>query len=151
MIAQESLILNPNEITSINENGTNFVRLTIYNWYDKSGRQIVSADYGSGTTIWANAAKPTRPNTTPENSTAYCLVTKYSYSPTTGQLESVTDSKGIITQLFYDTLGRETKKVANFIDNGTAADENIETQYTFDGLNNQVTLTAVNPTTGNQI
>ena len=114
VIGQESLTLNPNETVSINENGTNVVRRTVYNWYDKSERQIVSADYGSGTTIWANAAKPTRPNTTPENSSGDYLVTKYGYSSTTGQLESVTAPKGIITKLFYDTLGRETKKSYEF-------------------------------------
>ncbi|MDR0608960.1 MAG: hypothetical protein LBG58_02525, partial [Planctomycetaceae bacterium] len=112
VIGQESLTLNPDETVSINENGTNFVRRTIYLWHDKAGRQIVSADFGSGTTIWANAAKPTRPNAVPENSNADYFVTKYGYSPTTGQVESTTDPKGIITQLFYDALGRETKTVA---------------------------------------
>jgi hypothetical protein len=71
---QESLVLNPGETVSINENGTNFVRRTVYSWHDKAGRQIVQADYGSGAAIWTNAAKPTRPNTPPENSTAEVVV-----------------------------------------------------------------------------
>jgi hypothetical protein len=61
--------LNPNETTSINESGTNFVRQTVYSWYDKADRQTVLADYGSGASTWTNAAKPTRPNNTPANST----------------------------------------------------------------------------------
>jgi YD repeat-containing protein len=32
-----------------------------------------------------------------------------------------------------------------------ASDENVEIQYYYDGLNNTVTLTAINPTTGNQV
>jgi RHS repeat-associated protein len=151
VIGKESLTLNPNETTSINENGTNFVRRTVYNWYDKAGRQMVSADFGSGAVIWTNAAKPARPNIIPENSSEDCLVTKYGFSPTTGQVENATDTKGIITQIFYDTLDRETKKVLNFVDSGTAADENVEVQYVFDGLNNTVTQTVINPTTDNQV
>jgi RHS repeat-associated protein len=151
VITQESLILNPNEITSINESGTNFVRRTVYSWYDQAGRQIVLADYGSGSTIWTNAAKPARPSTKPANSSDDCLITKYDYSPTTGQIESTTNPKGIINLTVYDALGRKIKTVENFVDSGTADDENIETQYTFDGLDNTVTIIVVNPTTGNQI
>jgi YD repeat-containing protein len=151
VIAQESLTLNPNETISINENGTNFVRRTVYSWYDKSGRQTVQADYGSGTTIWTNAAKPTRPNNAPANSTENYLVTKYGYSPTSGLLESTTDPKGLVKQIFYDALGRVTKTLENPITSGTNSDENVEVQYTFDGLDNMTTLTAVNPTTGNQV
>ncbi|MDR0610649.1 MAG: hypothetical protein LBG58_11100, partial [Planctomycetaceae bacterium] len=37
------------------------------------------------------------------------------------------------------------------VENGTEADENVEVQRTYDGLDNDVTLTAVNPATGNQV
>ncbi|MDR2440453.1 MAG: hypothetical protein LBE12_13920, partial [Planctomycetaceae bacterium] len=119
IIAQETLTLNPNETTSINENGTNFICRTIYLWHDKAGRQIIQADYGSGATIWTNAAKPTRPGTAPANSTGNYLVTKYDYSATTGQLESTINPKGIVTNMFYDALGRTIKTLENPVAGGT--------------------------------
>ncbi|MDR1479895.1 MAG: hypothetical protein LBJ00_13255, partial [Planctomycetaceae bacterium] len=57
-----------------------------------------------------------------------------------------------MTAKFHKLTGNWiTKTVADPVSGGTSADENVETQSTFDGLNNQVTLTAVNPITGNQI
>jgi YD repeat-containing protein len=45
VIAQESISLNPNEPTGINLNGTNFVRQTVYNWYENSSSTAVFVCY----------------------------------------------------------------------------------------------------------
>ncbi|GHT18700.1 hypothetical protein FACS1894189_6900 [Planctomycetales bacterium] len=111
-VGQESLTLNPNEISGINESGTNFVRRTVYSWYDKAGRPTIQADYGSGAATWTNAAKPARPDNVPENSTAEYLITKVGYN-TAGQQETLIDPKGKITKTFYDALGRSVKTLDN--------------------------------------
>jgi RHS repeat-associated protein len=56
-----------------------------------------------------------------------------------------------VKQIFYNALGRITQTLENPVAGGTASDENVEIQCSYDGVDNELTIIAVNPTTGNQI
>ncbi|MDR2439479.1 MAG: hypothetical protein LBE12_08955, partial [Planctomycetaceae bacterium] len=66
-------------------------------------------------------------------------------------MESTIDPKGIVKQIFYDALERITKMLDNPVNGGIESDENVEIQCSYDGLDNELTITAINPTTGNQV
>lgn len=144
--------LNPGQITGIDLNGTNFVRQTRYFWYDTAGRRTTQTSFGSGGTIWANFVKPARPSSEPIASSSDCLVTKTIYDPVTGRANTFVDPKGTQNKTVFDAMGRTVTQFQNYKAGDSAnADEDIEARFTYDGLDNLATLTAVNPTTGNQI
>ena len=74
-------------------NNDDYVRRSVYRWYDGAGRVTAEADYGCGNTatdVWQYAAVPNRPTTAPSTS-ATVLVTQYGYNADSGRLETVTD------------------------------------------------------------
>ncbi len=144
--------LNAGETKSISEDAKNFVRRSTFSWYDHVGRPVTQADFGSGGKVWQYNAKPTRPENAPTESSEECLVTKTSYDKNTGRQDILTDAAGRQSKTVYDSLGRTISQFQNFV-NGKSqtADEDVETRFSYDGLDNIVTLVAVNPTTGNQV
>jgi len=80
-------------------NNNDYVRRTVFNWYDAANRTTTTADYGSGDTSsgaghWTYATIPTRPSSAPTSSANTSLVTQYGYWPDSARLQTVTDSPG---------------------------------------------------------
>ncbi|MBX3436148.1 MAG: RHS repeat-associated core domain-containing protein, partial [Planctomycetaceae bacterium] len=102
-------------------NNDDYVRRTVYSWYDDAHRLIATGDYGSGDTAagagkWKYAAVPARPGSAPGSSSDTVLVTQYAYESHTAWLSTVTDGAGRRTRTFYDDLGRTVFVAENFDD-----------------------------------
>ena len=102
-------------------NNNDYVRRTVFAWYDPPNRLIAAADYGSGDTAtgaghWKYAAIPSRPSSVPTVSTSTALVSLNTYYGDSGQLQTVTDPAGVVTKRFYDNLGRTTYIAENWND-----------------------------------
>ena len=61
----------------------------------------------------------------------------------TGWAESTTDPKGIVSKTDYDLLGRSVRTIQNFMAFAPSNYANQTTQYTYDGDDHTLTLTAV--------
>jgi RHS repeat-associated protein len=68
----------------------------------------------------------------------------------TGRAQKTTDPRGLIARADYDLLGRTVQTIANVTTGVPSAEENITTQYAYDGDNHVVLLTAVQPNGGVQ-
>ena len=156
-IAQHSLDLNAGIETGISTSSPNYVRQTVYSWYDAAGRPTTQANYGSGATTWVYATLPARPTTAPTTSSASVLVTLIGYNASSGRQESMTDSMGKTHKTFYDALGRTLYQVQNWTSytpggsGSNDSDKDVVVGNTYNGLDQTVNLTAYNATTGNQI
>lgn len=121
---------------------------------DALGRGQASADYGTngGTALSRSSTIPTRSDT--------CLVTGTVFD-NAGRVYQTTDPKGLLTQITYDAVGRETARVQN--PNGPSGgsgsnpysctasnDVAVTVQRTYNADGNLAALTAVNAVTGNQ-
>ena len=152
VLGQHSFDLNPGDNSGITTSSTNYIRRSVYYWYDKAGRETVQADYGSGGANWAYYAKPARPGSAPASSSASYLVTKTAYNANTGRVDLSTDPMGRNSKMTFNALGQITNQWQNYINGSSAdADKDVETRFTYDGLGNILTLTAVNAATGNQV
>jgi len=118
VIETHSFEANPNDTDGIDLQANNdYVRRSVYRWYDDADRLTHVADYGSGDTdtgagTWKWAAVPSRPSSAPTTDDEK-LVTEYAYAftyatSTTGRNTTVTDPEDIDTKTFYDALGRTT-------------------------------------------
>jgi RHS repeat-associated protein len=125
-------------------NNNDYVRQTVFNWYNSLNRLIAMADYGSGDTTsgagqWKYATLPTRPSTVPTASSSTALVRLYAYNADTGFPELVTDAAGTPTKTFYDNLNRPIYLDQNFANfnpstqTGTGNPTDRVTQYIYDG------------------
>jgi RHS repeat-associated protein len=128
----------------INLTSTNdYVRRTVFNWYDTANRIATSADYGSGDPStgagqWKYATIPSRPSSAPTASANTALVTLYGYTSDSGLLQTVTDPAGTVTKYFYDNLNRQTYVAENwhtFVppSTGTGNPNDRVTQYVYYG------------------
>jgi hypothetical protein len=151
VLGQHIFDLTAGQTSGISLSSNNYVRQTSYLWYDQARRLVAHANYGSGSSIWGYAALPGRPNTIPTESSESLLLTQVVYNSATGQLSSVINPKGIVTKLDFDALKRRNSVITNFVSGGTNNDQNLETQFIYNGLNAIVLQTVVNPTTGNQV
>jgi RHS repeat-associated protein len=108
------------------------------NYYDNADRLIASVDAGTnGGTAW------TRPSTVPASSPTL-LVTTYAYNAM-GLVQDVTDPMGIVNRTYYDNLGRTIKTIQDYT-GGTPGNENdITTEYGYDGNNNTIYVRADEP------
>ena len=112
-------------------------------WYDGTGRATAAADYGTN-----GGAAFTRPSTPPASSdTILVSVTSFNSD---GEVQSVTDPAGMVTQLEYDAAGRRVTQIDNYVSGGTQADQNRTTWTTYTPDGQMATLTASNSSTGNQ-
>jgi RHS repeat-associated protein len=136
-------------------NNNNYVRHTVFNWYDTANRPITTADYGSGDTSsgagrWTYATIPSRPSSAPTASANTSLVTLYTYYSDSGRLQTVTDPLGTLTKFFYDNLGRKTylaQNWQNFVppSTGTGNPNDRVTQYVYSGPTQLYQLVAMDP------
>jgi YD repeat-containing protein len=133
----------------------NYVRRTVFSWYDAANRLATTTDYGSGDSSagaghWTYAASPTRPSTAPTASANTSLVTVYAYWPASGFLQTVADPLGTITKTFYDNLGRITFSAANWQNfvppsTGTGNPNDRVTNYVYDGPSRLQQFVAMDP------
>ena len=136
-------------------NNNDYVRRTVFSWYDATNRLTTTADYGSGDTSsgagqWKYATIPTRPSATPTSSSSAALVTLYAYTSDSGLLQTVTDPAGTVTKSFYDNLGRKSyvaQNWQNFVppSTGTGNPSDRVTNYVYDGPERVQQLVAMDP------
>ena len=62
-----------------------------------------------------------------------------------GWLQATTDPRSIVTQNSYDALGRTTQIIQDYTNGTPTSNSNKTTNYTYDGDNDLLTLTAVEP------
>jgi RHS repeat-associated protein len=134
---------------------TNYVRRTVFSWYDAANRLTTRADYGSGDPSsgagqWKNVTIPSRPSSTPTISSNTALVTLYAYTNDSGLLQTVTDPAGTITKYWYDNLGRKTyvaQDWQNFVppSTGTGNPDDRVTRYVYYGPTQLQQLVAMDP------
>ena len=108
----------------------------------------MAANYGTDQDdLTATFTPPASPVTASDTTV---LVSQTVYNDA-GEPEIAIDTAGKQAKTVFDHAGRVKESIQNFVSGGTDSDENITTQttYTLDG--NVKTITAVNPTTGNQI
>ncbi|NUQ66081.1 MAG: RHS repeat-associated core domain-containing protein, partial [Pirellulales bacterium] len=115
-------------------------------WYDGIGRSIATANYGTngGTAL-------TWPSTAPPRSDDV-LVTSTEYN-SAGQAYKTVDAAGRENRQFFDALGRTVKTVQNYQDgvvNADHQDEDVTVEITYNADGQLATLTAKNPTAGDQ-
>ena len=72
------------------------------------------------------------------------LVTTYSYNAA-GEVQDVVDPMGIDARTYYDALGRTTETIENYTGASETATSDVATQFTYDGDNNLLTVTADEP------
>ena len=107
-------------------------------YYDAADRDIADVSVGDdGGSAWS------RPSDVPSDSSTV-LVTGYGYD-VAGNQDTVTDPKGIVTQSDFDNMGRVVTKIADYTDGTPTADSNQTTAYTYDGLGDLTSMTAVMP------
>jgi len=139
-------------------NNDDYVRRTVYSWFDAADRVTTVGEYGSGDTAagagqWKYAAVPTR-SSAPTSSSNTVLVTKFAYDTATGDMNSTTDPNGKETRTFIDDLGRTTwlaEHYANFdpatlstISDGSDPSKDRVTKTEYDGLGSTTKQLAYN-------
>ncbi len=138
-----------------NPTATPKARVTYVATYpDALGRTVASASYGTngGTTLSRSAAIPTRSDTV--------LVTTTVYS-SAGNQQSTKDPLAIETRSEHDAMGRETKRIMNYVASPSSsssssggcapsADLNVTVETTWNADGNVKTINAKNATTGDQ-
>ena len=111
-------------------------------YYDPADRQTDAADVGTngGSSYTRPGSVPSRSDTVHVTSTAYDAA---------GNVQSITDPRGIITQYAYDLAGRQTTVIDAYdagINSGLPYGSNNQTTtYTYDGVDHVLTMTAVMP------
>ena len=127
-------------------------------YQDALGRVIAAADYGTN-----GEAAFSRPATVPARSDNV-LVTSTGYN-SRGEAETTTDSAGMVTFVENDDAGREIERIVNYRSGSSSssssssssggclpsADTNVTTRTSYTPDGNVASITAVNPTTGDQV
>jgi RHS repeat-associated protein len=140
-----------------------YVRRSVYSWYDAANRLTTTADYGSGDTTsgagsWKYASMPSRASA-PSGSASDVLAATYTYDDSGRQATMArkqTASKAVTNKTLYDALGRKRYQVANYVDfswtpssdsisnsgGGTLLDEDNVTGWQYNGLGSVTKLIA---------
>ncbi len=116
-------------------------------WFDEANRQTGSASYGTN-----GGSAFTRPSTVPARSDTV-LVTSTEYN-TAGQAYKTTDPAGKESRSYFDDAGRATKTIDNYTDGDPStgsSDEDVTVEMAYNSDGKLTTLTAKNPTTGDQV
>lgn len=82
----------------------------------------------------------TRPSS-PDARSDTVLRTSYGYN-SAGQMEDVTDPRGIISRTLYDDLGRTIKTIQAYVDGTPSNNDDRTTEYSYDGNSNLLTVKA---------
>jgi RHS repeat-associated protein len=104
-------------------------------YYDAADRLVASVNVGTN-----GGAAYTRPTTVPPRSDT-TLITSYIYNDA-GWVQDIIDPRGILTRTTYDNLQRTTKTIEGYKTGIPANDHDRTTEYTYDGSNHILTLTA---------
>ena len=116
-------------------------------WYDGLGRQKAIADYGTN-----GGSSFTRASTVPSRSDTV-LVTCTEYN-SDGEADKTIDPAGKEDRQEFDDAGRKTRLIENYDDGdpttGTS-DKDRTTLFAYNANGVLITLTAKNPTTGDQV
>ena len=104
-------------------------------YYDRMNRLVASANVGTngGTTFARPAGIPARSDTV--------LVDSYAYDAA-GNPFSTVDTRGIETRSDFDDLGRRTSLVENYVDGTPSDGDDRTTRWTYNGVDNVLTMTA---------
>ena len=158
---QHTFEMNHNDTSSVGLTFTgtaDYVRRSVFMWYDDADRLTTTADYGAGggatgVGSWKHNTLPA-PSSAPTVSADDVLVTLYTYHDDTGRQETVEDPEDVVTKTFYDDLGRRTFVAENYDDfdpdtlstigGGTNDEEDRVTGWVYNGLGQTVKLTAYN-------
>ncbi len=105
-------------------------------YYDAADRltDVVNVGTNGGSTYTRSPSIPTRSD--------IALVTSYVYD-SAGRLLTVTDPMGIVTHNAYDMLGRTTTNIVNYVDGNPSDADDQTTTYTYNGMGDPLTMTAV--------
>ena len=159
--------LNHDDTDGLTLTGTaDYVRSSIFRWYDEANRLSEIGNYGSGdgTTAsdygeWKKTTVPS-PSSAPTVSSYSVLLTKFEYhdgdandddNDSSGRLLSVTDPEGTVTRYLYDAVGRRTYVVGNYTDfespstntGGSDKSQDQVVKRVYNGLDRITTLTAM--------
>ena len=115
-------------------------------YHDEIGRQVAVADYGTygGATFSRASVVPNRTDTILVSSTEY---------NDAGQAYKTVDPAGREDRQVFDNARRVVKTIQNYVDgvvSAAASDEDVTVEMTYNADGNLKTLTAKNPTTGDQ-
>ncbi len=136
-----------------------YIRGTVYHWYDEADRLKATGNYGSGDTAsgagqWKYTTVPTRPASAPTTSSDTVLVSLFFYDEETGRRNKVTDPAGTSTKTFFDDLGRTTWVAENYdnflqtnlstIGDATDTSKDRVTKNEYNGLGKITKLTCYN-------
>ena len=115
-------------------------------YHDEIGRQVAVANYGTygGATFSRASVVPSRTDT--------ILVTSTDYNAA-GQAYKTTDPAGREDRQVFDDAGRVIKTIQNYTDGNPStgsSDEDVTVEMTYNADGQLETLTAKNPTTGDQ-
>jgi RHS repeat-associated protein len=116
-------------------------------WFDGANRTTASANYGTN-----GGAAFSRPSSAPASSDTV-LVTSTEYN-TAGQAYKTIDPLGKESRVEFDDAGRTTKQIGSYVDGNPAtggSDEDVTVEMAYNADGQVTTLTAKNPTTGDQI
>jgi len=116
-------------------------------WYDDASRVTATANYGTN-----GGSAFTRPSSAPARSDTV-LVTSTDYN-TAGQAYKTTDPAGKESRRTFDDAGRVTKTIDNYTDGDPStgtSDEDVTVEMAYNSSGKLTTLTAKNPTTGDQV
>lgn len=171
---QHSFELNHNDTDGIDlSNNDDYIRNTVFNWYDSLNRLTTTADYGSGnetsgsTTWWAYTTLPSRPSepgwTSSNVYNGYIHLTKFDFELTTARTDTVTigvkrdgtnnNTRTMTTKSFVDNMGRQVAVAENWVNatasgtnagGGTNNEEDRVTTFAYNGLGQQTQITAIN-------
>jgi RHS repeat-associated protein len=113
-------------------------------YFDALGRQIATADYGTnGAVAW------TRSDTIPVGSDTV-LLSRVAYNDK-GEAHETTDPRGIITHRDTDEAGRLIRVIENYQPGVSGSDVNKTVEFAYDSAGRLLSITARNPTTGDQV
>ncbi len=116
----------------------------IAQWFDVVSRVTATADYGTN-----GDAAFTRPATAPASSDTV-LVTTYGYDDA-GNQDQTTDPAGKVTRRTFNALHKVVSMIDNYVTGYPGNSTDVTVRFGYNGDGNLVTLTAVNPTTGDQV
>ncbi|MCL2624019.1 MAG: RHS repeat-associated core domain-containing protein, partial [Planctomycetaceae bacterium] len=120
----------------------------VASWFDPMGRQVAAANYGTNNDTALN--RPATVATRSDN----VLVTETFYDANTGRAFRTVDPAGKDHRTFFDSLGRTTKTVANYVTDtpvsGSPA-QDVTVEMTYHPSGQVAAMTAKNATTGDQV